>query len=252
MSGVGSDPQAADRKGLFPASRCSVLLGIRDADPILRSRAFATLAEIYYRPVYKYLRARWGVTPEDGADLTQDFFATAYEKRYLEAHDPGKAKFRTFLKMCLDRFAAKHHRSHRAEKRGGRALTFSLDFDRAEAELVQTPPQAADQLDAFFHAELAQSLFGMALDTLRTECHARGKDSSYRMFERLAFQDDEEQKPSYAELAREFGVSATDVTNRLNYARRELRRIVLDKLREITGDEEEFRSEARALLGIDP
>jgi RNA polymerase sigma factor (sigma-70 family) len=248
---VGSERGGEDHKGLFPASRYSVLLGIRDADPVARSRAFATLAEAYYRPVYKYLRARWSVTPEDGADLTQEFFATAYEKRYLETHDPSRARFRTFLKVCLDRFAAKQHRSDRAQKRGGAALRLSLDFARAEAELVGSPPPASEQLDAFFNAELAQSLFGLALETLRAHCEAAGKATTYQMFERVAFQHDDDDKPSYAELAREFGVSTSDVTNRLNYARRELRRIVLEKLREITGDEEEFRSEAQAVLGID-
>ena len=248
MRPVGSERD--DHKGLFPASRYSVLMGIRDGDPVLRSRAFATLAEAYHRPIYKYLRARWGVSPEDGADLTQEFFATAYEKRYLESHDPSKARFRTFLKVCLDRFAAKQHRADRAQKRGGGALTLSLDFTRAEAELVGNPPPASEQLDGFFNAELAQSLFGIALETLRLQCGAAGKETTFRMFEKVALHD-EEDKPSYADLAREFGVSTTDVTNRLNYARRELRRIVLDKLREITGDEDEFRSEARALLGID-
>ncbi len=39
--------------------------------------------------------------------------------------------------------------------------------------------------------------------------------------------------------------------NRLAYARREFRRIVLERLREITATEEEFRAEARVLLGTD-
>jgi hypothetical protein len=44
----------------------------------------------------------------------------------------------------------------------------------------------------------------------------------------------------------------TDVTNYLASARREFRRLVLKKLREITATDEEFRREARALLGVDP
>jgi len=31
-----------------------------------------------------------------------------------------------------------------------------------------------------------------------------------------------------------------------------LRRLVLERLRELTGSEEEFRAEARSVLGIDP
>jgi hypothetical protein len=57
---------------------------------------------------------------------------------------------------------------------------------------------------------------------------------------------------SYADLAREFQIAPTDVTNHLAYARREFRRIALERLREMTGSEEEFRREARALLGVEP
>jgi hypothetical protein len=46
-------------------------------------------------------------------------------------------------------------------------------------------------------------------------------------------------------------VPTTQVTNWLAAVRREFRAIVVDTLREICGNDEEFRSEARALLGID-
>jgi hypothetical protein len=46
-------------------------------------------------------------------------------------------------------------------------------------------------------------------------------------------------------------VPVTQVTNYLAWARREFRRIVLEELRELSGSEEEFRREARALLGVD-
>ena len=44
----------------------------------------------------------------------------------------------------------------------------------------------------------------------------------------------------------------TDVTNYLAFARREFRRLLLEKLREITSSEEELEAEARALLGGAP
>ncbi len=40
------------------------------------------------------------------------------------------------------------------------------------------------------------------------------------------------------------------MTNFLALARREFRRIVLEKLREITATDREFREEARSLLGV--
>ena len=55
---------------------------------------------------------------------------------------------------------------------------------------------------------------------------------------------------SIDQLAREFGVTTATITNYLAAMRRDLRGIVLERLREITSGEREFRNEARALLGI--
>jgi hypothetical protein len=63
--------------------------------------------------------------------------------------------------------------------------------------------------------------------------------------------NDEDSKLSYAQLAGEFGLAATDVTNYLAFARREFRRCVLEQLREMTASDEEFRREAQSLLGVD-
>ena len=56
---------------------------------------------------------------------------------------------------------------------------------------------------------------------------------------------------SYAQLATEFGLTSTDVTNYLALARREFRRCVLGQLREMTATDDEFRREARSLLGLE-
>ena len=54
--------------------------------------------------------------------------------------------------------------------------------------------------------------------------------------------------PTYPDVAKAFGVSATDVTNYLSAARKTFRRLLLDRLRSICGDTAEFESEARHLL----
>jgi hypothetical protein len=61
---------------------------------------------------------------------------------------------------------------------------------------------------------------------------------------------DTESRPTYAELADTLGTSVVDLTNQLAFARREFRSIVLELLREMTASDEEFRQEARSLLGI--
>ena len=75
---------------------------------------------------------------------------------------------------------------------------------------------------------------------------------AFALFERYDLEGAEaHDRPTYAQLAADHGLPVTQVTNHLHWARRELRAAVLDKLREITASEEEFRSEARALLGVE-
>jgi len=54
---------------------------------------------------------------------------------------------------------------------------------------------------------------------------------------------------SYETLAAKYGVLVTDVTNALSWARREFRRIALDRLREICGSYDEFQREVVAVFG---
>jgi hypothetical protein len=102
-----------------------------------------------------------------------------------------------------------------------------------------------------FDKEWIRSLFALAVQRLQTSCESSGKLIHFELFERYDLEESEP-KLSYAQLATEFGLAATDVTNYLAFARREFRRCVLDQLREMTATEEEYNREARALLGVEP
>jgi RNA polymerase sigma factor (sigma-70 family) len=233
--------------GPFPETRHSVLRAARSPDPEERRQAFAALAEAYWKPAYKYARLRYGVSPADAEDLIQGFFAEALQKAYFERFDSGRARFRTYLRTCLDGFAGKARASARAQKRGGGAVHLPLDFAAAERELCDQAGDASDP-DAYFHREWMRALFERALSRLGTQCAAAGREVPFQVF-RAHDVDADGTPPSYAALAERFGLPVTQVTNHLSAMRRDLRRHLLAGLRELCGSEEEFRQEARALLG---
>ena len=244
------DFPASDPPARFPATRRSAVLGAGSEDPVLRARSFDRLARAYWKPVYAHVRRRWRRSPEDAGDLTQGFFGRAFEKRYFAAYDPAKALFRTYLKTCLDRFVMEEARGTHRQKRGGGTLRLSLDFDVAERELADL---GAAQPDAAFDAAWTRSLFAAALERLEAKCARDGKDAYYTVFRRYVLHDAAaSERPSYAQLARELSLTVADVNNYLAWARREFKRLLLAELRAITATDEEYRSEARALLGIDP
>jgi len=230
----------------FPQTRLSVIAELGSPDAALRASACGKIVAAYWKPAYKHVRLRWKASNEDAKDLTQGFFTCALDKAFFGDFDPAKATFRTYLRICLDRFVAKENQSASRLKRGGAVTLVSLDFDGVERELAPSTPAAEDCFDR----EWVRSLFELAIAALRQRCETEGKQVQFRIFERYDLKAPEE-RITYEALAREFGVTPAAVTNYLAAMRRDLRRMVLEKLREITCGEREFRREARALLGIE-
>jgi RNA polymerase sigma factor (sigma-70 family) len=237
-------------QGTFPATRWSLVVAARSAEPEERQRALEILVAAYWKPVYKYIRLRWDKDNELAKDLTQDFFSHLLEKDFLAKYDPQRARLRTFLGVCVDHLIANEDKAARRLKRGGEVQFLALDFESAEGELQHIEIPSPGSMEDFFEREWVRSVFGLSLERLRQECERRGKPMHFRLLE---FYDVDEagKELTYEQVGQRFELKTSDVTNYLAYARRELRRIVLEQLREMTGSEEEFRREARALLGVD-
>src|SRR5262245_48493647 len=88
---------------VFPPTRHSVIERLRTQEGAERTAAFGDLVAGYWKPVYKYLRIRWRLGPDEAEDATQALFAEAFEKGWFDRFDPDKARFRTFVRLCADR-----------------------------------------------------------------------------------------------------------------------------------------------------
>jgi DNA-directed RNA polymerase specialized sigma24 family protein len=232
----------------FPVTNHSAIVGTRSDDQLTRRRAFDTILNSYWKPAYKYIRLKWHAGNEDAKDLTQGFFANAFEKNHFARYDPGKASFQTFLRTCLDGFVANERKAGRRLKRGGDMDHYQLDFVTAENELAAHSTSDLSP-EVYFHREWVRWMFTIAVDELRRRCEESGRAVHFQLFERYDLRDDA--NVSYASLANEFGLESATVNNYLAAVRREFRRVVLEKLREVTATDEEFRTEARSLLGVD-
>lgn len=237
------------RRG-FPPTKHSLIRAVGDSSPAVRRQAYGSLVQAYWKPVYKYIRIKWRENNEDAKDLTQGFFATALEKNYFLGYDPEKALFRTYLRTCVDRFVLHHRQAAGRIKRGGDAERLPLDFESAEAELGRVKDPDSLDLDDFFYREWARSLFGLALEDLKRHCQESGKETQYRVFERYDLEEPEAERVTYAQLAREFSVPETQITNYLAFARRQFRQALLNRLRELTASDHEFEAEASRLSDI--
>jgi RNA polymerase sigma factor (sigma-70 family) len=236
----------------FPTTRLSAIVAARSDRPEERARAHGAIVAAYWKPAYKYVRRKWNASREDAEDLIQGFFTRALEKPFFERFEPGRARFRTYLRVCLDGFVANQRKAERRLKRGGGATLLSLDFEDAEGELRRHEPPVDDDPDAYFEREWTRHLFAQAVESLRRDCETEGREARFQVFRRYDLEDHAPgEAPSYADLAVESGLPVTTVTNHLAWARREFRRRVLKRLRELCLDDDEYRSEARRMLGVE-
>lgn len=230
--------------GSFPSTRYSILVDLRSEQEPLRRQALDRFVEAYWKPVYKYVRLRWRKDPPDAEDLTQNFFTELLERGFLTRFDAEKASFRTFLRVCVDKNVLQQHESDTRLKRGGGAIVLSLDFPSAERELPLTTPEGSPE--EIFQREWQRQIFALALDDLRRMAGESGRRAQWEVF--AAYDLAESERPSYQELATCHGLAVTTVTNYLAWARRELRRLTLERLAGITSGDSEFRSEAQRLF----
>lgn len=233
----------------FPATHQTVLERVRSVDPDVRRVAFGDLAAGYWRPSYHYLRLHWRLDPEAAEDAVQAFFAAAFEKHYIERYDPAKARFRTFLRVCLDRFVQNQRQAAAAQKRGGGAALLSLDFPDAERELAAHPALRTDDAERFFHDETVRALFARAVDGIRDGLRQEGRQAVFDVFDRHDLRPGPD--TTYATVAAASHLTVAQVTNYLHLARRRFRDEALAQLKAIVATDDEYRAEARQLFGIE-
>src|SRR4026207_607630 len=100
-----SNGTRVDRRqcAVFATTHWSVVLSARDGNESQARDALAGLCEVYWYPLYAYLRRR-GFAPPDAEDLTQSFLAYLLSKDFLARVAPQRGKFRSFLLASLNHF----------------------------------------------------------------------------------------------------------------------------------------------------
>ena len=166
-SGISSARMSDADRARFATTRWTVVLAAGQKSDAAAADALATLCQTYWYPVYAFVRRR-GYGPEDAQDLTQAFFARVLEKHAMNAADPARGRFRSFLLASLKHFLANEWDRQSAAKRGGGRPPASLDvpFDEAERRYAREPVDALTP-DRLFERGWAVTLLDAVLDDLR-------------------------------------------------------------------------------------
>src|SRR5215831_8010711 len=120
--------------------------------------ALAKLCEMYWPPIYSFVRRR-GYAPPDAQDLTQSFFAYFLRTKAYTRTDQLQGKFRCFLLASVKNFLANDWDRSQTIRRGGQYQFVSFDQKTAEA-LYDTAGTLNATAERLFDSGWAKTLAG--------------------------------------------------------------------------------------------
>lgn len=248
--GATTESQTNNRNGLFASTRWTIVLEAGDsaAASAQSLSALSELCQIYWRPLYLFLR-REGYGSDDAQDLTQGFFADLIETRAYARADRERGRFRSFLLGALKHFVADARDRDRAQKRGGGIIPEQLD-DKAIAEAeAQVERTAKWNSDRVYDREWAASLLRRALDRLAQECGLAGKSELFGYLKPYLSVMEEAAVP-YEEMAQRLHRPVTTLRSDVARLRARYRAILREEVRGTVAEGSDVDEELRHLCRV--
>jgi RNA polymerase sigma-70 factor (ECF subfamily) len=208
--------------------------------------ALAQLCEMYWPPIYSFIRRR-GYSPADAQDLTQSFFAFFLRTKAYARTDRLHGKFRSFLLASVKNFLSDNWDREQAIRRGGDYQFVSLDQETAEA--FYDAANAVDSTaESLFDVRWAKRVTGGALDSLHDELKAEGK---LKLFEQLkSFLTGGSVIPSYDEASARMNLPRPTVKTHVHRLRQRYREIVRREIARTVSAPNEIDEELRYLCKV--
>ena len=183
--------------GRFATTRWTMVNAAGHRSDPHAAAALGELCQIYWPPLYSYLRGR-GHATEEAQDLTQGFFARLLERQDIRAADPARGRFRGFLLTALKRYVINEHERGASMRRGGRQVHLALDFEDAE-RVYALERRNEDTPERVFDRKWAAITLDRALQRLRVECELAGKTAEANAL--LPYLTDTGELPPYRAVA---------------------------------------------------
>ena len=238
LSATGSVPAGA---GVFATTHWSVVLEAQGESPAAQE-ALENLCRTYWRPIYGFIR-RQGTKPEEAKDLTQGFFALILERKDFQSVRQEKGRLRSFLLASLKHFMANERRDAATIKRGGGRTLIPLDGIEDSTEFDRSDMLSADLL---YDRRWAFTVLERVFARLREESQ---RSANAPLLERLnTLLSDEPDRPSQAEIAREFGMTENAVKQAFHRLRQRYRQLLREEVAHTVATPAEIEDELRDLI----
>jgi RNA polymerase sigma-70 factor (ECF subfamily) len=233
-------------EGRFATTRWSLVLTAGGEATAGSRAALSELCELYWRPVYAFAR-RQGFDVHEAEDMTQAFFARLLEKHVVQAADPQRGRFRSFLLASFKHFIANERDRARAQKRGSGQVIVGLDVESAEARYSSEPVDTLTP-EALFERQWALSVLDRVLAALRDECVKAGKATVFDAVRDLLAGD--RNPGGYAALAGSLGTTEGALKVHVHRLRRRYRELLRAEIEGTVSDTSEVDDEIGYLMAV--
>ena len=238
MSGPLTSPEER-----FPTTRWSRVAAAAGDAPGA-SEALAGLCAAYWYPLYAFIR-RKGHDAERALDLTQAYFARILEKGTVEAADPARGRFRSFLLADCSHFLAHERERDDAARRGGGRPVLSIDGADAEGQ-YRLEPAHAQTPERLFERDWALALLDGVLAGLRRDYEGSGRGAVFEALKGVL--TGAARTPPQAEMAASLGTTEAAVQVAIHRLRRRYREAIRAAIAATVSDESEVDDEMLALF----
>lgn len=230
--------------GRFETTRWSIVLNTRHPSSTAYRDSLEILCKTYWYPLYAFLRSS-GYVREQAEDHVQAFFVRMLDTEDFSMADPERGKFRSFLLMSLKHFVANENQRERAQKRGGGAPIFSLDFDSAEHHYTLEPADKRTPEKLFQHS-WALAVLEQAMAGLEEEARSAGRLDQFTLLR--SYLTAGTASISYREVADRLSMSEGAVKVAVHRLRKHYRKRLRDEIGQTVDSEGAIDEELRDLF----
>jgi RNA polymerase sigma-70 factor (ECF subfamily) len=230
----------------FATTLWSVVEEAKEGTESKAGEALAQLCQVYWYPLYAYVRRR-GYNRPDAEDLVQGFFAQLLVHRAIQRVTSARGRFRSFLLASLNHFLSDQRDRARAKKRGGGRETISFDATDAEGRYWLEPvdERTPEQL---FERRWALTVLEQVLARLEQEYTA---SNQRELFDELRpFLLGDRSHGTYAEAASRRGVSEGTIKMAVSRLRRRYQELFREAIAQTVAQPGEVADEMRHLVAV--
>lgn len=239
-------PSSPSQNERFATTNWNVVVAAGGPESPNAKLALSTLCELYWYPLYSFVRRR-GYDSAEAQDLTQAFFAMILEKNSFSVADPARGRFRSFLLTALKNFLAKQWRDQGAQKRGGNQPLLSINFQNAEEQYVHEPEHRLTA-ERIYERKWAITLLDITMGKLSDEYEKAGKSA---VFDRIKGQlGGESPSQSIREIADVLQMTEGAIKVAIHRLRRRYRDLLRNEIADTVVDPSDVDDELRSLFNL--